>query len=418
MKGKNSSLEFNEISKTVNGFLGKSVSEETMSEWIEDIYQNGMTTQQSADYTKVIIDTGERLDFSSLSRPVVDKHSTGGVGDKVSLILGPLLAAYGFHVPMIVGRSLGHTGGTLDKLCSIPGYKPYLSLDNFKKNVKSIGVSIMGQTDDICPGDRVIYALRDKLDRIDSYPLICGSIMSKKIAEGIQGLVLDIKTGNGAFMQTQKMAQELGALLSDIGRRNGVSVKVVISDMSQPLGNFSGVGCEVHESILALRGEGPQDLMDLVFYLAKKSVEIFDENCSTDKLKSLIESGLAYEKFDRMISAHGGSLRNFSKMRYDIPKFRFTIKSSVSGYIKSYRTKEIGELLSSIGAGRMNNKDGIDNFAGLRVYKKIGDQVFAGEKVLEFSCSSEQKINNLSRMGLDLFKLSESSTGRQKLIYK
>ena len=414
---KRDTLSYNQLADIVNGYLDNSVSEKQMSDWIEDIYSNGMSIQESADYTRAIIKTGVKLNFNFLNKPILDKHSTGGVGDKVSIILGPLLAAYGYHVPMIAGKSLGHTGGTLDKLCSIPGYDPYLSIEKFKSNVKDIGVSMMGQTDEICPGDKKIYALRDKINMIDSNPLICGSIMSKKIAEGIDGLVLDIKTGNGAFMHTEEMAIKLGCLLKEIGERNGLSVKVVVTDMNQPLGEYAGVGCEISESILALKGNGSKDLMEVVFFLAREAIEIFDEDVSLEKLKNLIDSGLAYEKFEKMVQAHGGSLKKFNHMNYQNPKFKYTIKSKYDGYIKSFETKKIGELLSSIGSGRLNNPDGIDNYSGLRVYKKISDKTSIGDPVLEFYCSSQKKINNLKQCNINLFEVSKNGCNKQKLIY-
>ena len=408
---------YSNLSDIVSGYLNKKISEDKMITWITEIYENGMSIKESADYTRAIIETGTKLNFRSINKPIVDKHSTGGVGDKVSLILGPLLAAYGYHVPMIVGRSLGHTGGTLDKLCSIPGYEPYLPLAKFKSNVKDIGISIMGQTDDICPGDKKIYALRDKINMIDSYPLICGSIMSKKIAEGIKGLVLDIKTGNGAFMYTEDMAKELGTLLKEIGELNGLTVKVAITDMNQPLGNYSGIASEISESIDALKGNGPNDLMEIVFYLAEQAIGIFNESVTREKLSMIIDSGLAYEKFEEMVKAHGGSLRKFDSMNYQSPKFRHIIKSPSNGYIKSFETKKIGEILSMIGGGRLNNSDGIDNYSGLRAYKKISESVSTGETILEFYCSSEKKINNLREHCDHLFSVSENRCGKPRLVY-
>ena len=410
-------FSYDDLSNMVNGYLNNKISEDAMASWIEGIYTDGMTIQESANYTKAIIETGTRLDFKSLNKPIVDKHSTGGVGDKVSLILGPLLAAFGYHVPMIVGRSLGHTGGTLDKLCSIPGYDPYLDIGKFKSNVENIGISIMGQTDEICPGDKKIYALRDRIDMIDSYPLICGSIMSKKIAEGIEGLVLDIKTGNGAFMYKESMARELGKLLKEIGELNNLSVRVAITDMSQPLGDYSGVACEIIESIDALKGNGPSDLMEVVFYLAEQAIGIFDDSADRSKLNMLISSGLAYEKFERMVEAHGGSLKRFYEKKYHSPKFRHVIKSDFEGYIESFETRRIGELLSMIGGGRLNNPDGIDNYSGLRVYKKISDNILMGEPVLEFYCSSQKKINNLVEHCDSLFRVSKERCQKPCLIY-
>tara|TARA_B100000700_G_C14946292_1_gene809354 strand:+ start:120 stop:1385 length:1266 start_codon:yes stop_codon:yes gene_type:complete len=411
------SFSYENLFKIVNGYLDEEISENKMSNWIKEIYENGMSVQESADYTKAIINTGTKINFNSINDPIVDKHSTGGVGDKVSLILGPLLAAYGYYVPMIVGRSLGHTGGTLDKLCSIPGYQPYLSIEKFKSTVRDVGISIMGQTNDICPGDKKIYALRDRINMIDSYPLICGSIMSKKIAEGIQGLVLDIKTGNGAFMYEKDMAENLGTLLKKIGEFNNVSVKVAITDMNQPLGNYSGISCEILESIEALKGNGPDDLMELVFYLAIEAIEIFDKNANKKKLYKLIDGGYAYEKFEKMINAHGGCLDKFHSMDYQNSEFRYIVKSDCDGYINSFQTRKIGELLSMIGGGRLNNPDGIDNHAGLRVYKKISDYVSSGEPLIEFYCSSEKKINNLMDNCENLIKISKDRCDKPCLVY-
>ena len=412
-----STISYGQFEGIVSGYLDESISDKEMSDWINIIFERGMSNQESADYTKAIINSGSTIDFRHLDYPIVDKHSTGGVGDKVSLILGPLLAAYGYHVPMIVGRSLGHTGGTLDKLCSIPGYKPYLDIDTFKKNVETVGISIMGQTEEICPADRKIYALRDRINKIASYPLICGSIMSKKIAEGIQGLVLDIKTGNGAFMHSHKMAQDLGALLSDIGKKNGLKMSVAVTDMNQPLGKFSGVGCEVLESIDCLKGRGDKNLMDIVYYLASKLIIMFEDQVEEKQLRDIIGSGKAYEVFVRMVESHGGSMINFEKNNFDKPKYLHSIKSDYDGYVKSYETKKIGELLSSIGAGTLNNKDGIDNYAGLCIHKSISDKVSKGERVMDFYCSSEKKINNLMQDSCSLFKVSESVTEPPKLIY-
>ena len=410
-------FSYKELHEIVSGYSNNNISDDEMSDWIGIIFERGMSENESANYTKAVINSGARLDFSSLDSPVVDKHSTGGVGDKVSIVLGPLLAAYGYHVPMIVGRSLGHTGGTLDKLCSIPGYKPHLDIDSFKNNVKNIGISIMGQTEDICPADKKIYALRDRINRIASNPLICGSIMSKKIAEGIKGLVLDIKTGNGAFMYKHEMALELGNLLSSIGERNGLKVKVAITDMNQPLGESSGIACEIIEGMEALKGNGPQDLMNIVYYLAEELISMFEDNVDKNKLHQIIESGGAYQKFVDMVEAHGGSILKFNQMNYSNPKYKTIMRSNLDGYVKSFKTKRIGEILSSLGLGTHKNTDEIDNFSGLRVYKKISEKVSKGEPILEFYCSSMEKINNLEVLTDKLFNISIDRCKAPQLIY-
>tara|TARA_Y100001934_G_scaffold187355_1_gene221046 strand:- start:2427 stop:3383 length:957 start_codon:yes stop_codon:yes gene_type:complete len=318
---------------------------------------------------------------------------------------------------MIVGTSLGHTGGTLDKLCSIPGYQPYLPIEKFKKNVESVGVSIMGQTTEICPGDKKIYELRDRMNMIDSYPLICGSIMSKKIAEGIQGLILDIKTGNGAFMHTVEMATKLGTLLKNIGELNGLRMSVAITDMNQPLGKYSGVGCEILESIECLKGRGDDDVMRVVSHLASELIMMFEGSVQIQKLNELIKSGKAYDVFVKMIEAHGGSLKAFENKKYNEPPFRYSVKSNSDGYIQSFQTRRIGEILSQIGAGTLNNSDGIDDYAGLTVYKKISDSVSKGESIMDFYCSSNKKINNLSLVVNDLYQVSQEKYSEPTLIY-
>jgi len=411
------SYSYNDFSRIVGGYLSNSVSESDMESWIKLIFKRGMSIKESASYTKSIIDTGVQITFPKLDAPIVDKHSTGGVGDKVSLVLGPLLSAYGYYVPMIVGTSLGHTGGTLDKLCSIPGYQPYLSIEKFKKNVETVGISIMGQTNEICPGDKKIYELRDRINMIDSYPLICGSIMSKKIAEGIQGLVLDIKTGNGAFMHEIEMATKLGALLKNIGELNGLKMSVAITDMNQPLGKHSGVGCEILESIECLKGRGDEDTMRVVFHLASELIMMFEGSVQTKKLYDLIDSGKAYDIFIKMVEAHGGSLKAFEDKKYSEPQYRYSIKSDLDGYIQSFETRRIGEVLSQIGAGTLNNSDGIDSHAGLTVYKKISQKVSRGEPVMDFYCSSERKINNLQSITDNFFQVSDEKCSEPVLIY-
>ena len=230
------------------------------------------------------INSGEKLDFNYLDGYIIDKHSTGGVGDKVSMILGPILAACGCYVPMIVGRFLGHTGGTLDKLESLPGYDGLLSKERFKKIVKNVGISIIGQTDEICPADRKIYSLRGKTDTVASFPLICGSIMSKKIAEGIQGLVLDIKIGNGAFIKNENEAKKLGELLSLIGKKFDINVNYLHSDMSQPLGKYAGLSCEISECVDALNNQGAKDLMEIVFKLGEIAITMANQKNPIEKI--------------------------------------------------------------------------------------------------------------------------------------
>ena len=269
-KQNQSSLSYKDIDFIVSSYSNNRIDDELMTDFLIAVKENGMNMEETISLTKAMIRSGEKIDFSHISSYVADKHSTGGVGDKVSLVLGPLMASLGVTIPMLAGRSLGHTGGTIDKLETIPGFKTNLSLQQFKQYSEKTGICIMSQTDSICPADKKIYALRDVTDTIDSIPLICGSIMSKKIAEGISGLVLDIKIGNGAFMSSLRDGKRLASALIDVGKALGVSTEVIFSNMDQPLGKTAGMWCEINESINALNGLGDEDLMDVVYKLGSK----------------------------------------------------------------------------------------------------------------------------------------------------
>ena len=284
-----------EMASFINAYVDEKIHDDEMTPFLKAVHAHGMTDEETIILTDIMLNSGDRLAFSNMDAYVADKHSTGGVGDKVSMVLGPIMAAAGLAIPMLTGRSLGHTGGTTDKLETIPGFQTSLTLDQFKANVETHGICIMGQTESICPADRKMYALRDVTDTIDSIPLICGSIMSKKIAEGIQGLVLDIKTGNGAFMKTIDQARSLGQILQKVGEAFHVKTDVVYSSMNQPLGRTAGLWCEMDESIAALKGDGAKDLMDVVFELGNKLLVqagiIRGETAAVSMQENLIQSG-------------------------------------------------------------------------------------------------------------------------------
>ena len=363
-----------EINFIVQSYLNDHIDEQNMTLWLKEIYEYGMNIDETVLYTDSIINSGKKVEFDSLDGYVIDKHSTGGVGDKVSLILGPVLVACGCFVPMVVGRHLGHTGGTLDKLESIPGYNGLINLDKFKKIVKKVGISIIGQTNEICPADRKIYSLRDKTNTIASLPLICGSIMSKKISEGIHGLVLDIKYGNGAFLETKKDGQRLGKLLSLIGKKFNIDVKYLGTNMNQPLGNFSGLNCEVIESIDCLKGRGPDDLMDVVFELGRIACSLARIDNSKQKMIDVINNGKAYEIFEKMVYEHGGNINRINCDYTDC----IDIKTNESGNIEFIDTKKIGDAVNYI-----NKLKGTrDNSSGAEFLKKNNDKVSKGDVVL------------------------------------
>lgn len=383
-----------QISFIVNSYLRNKISDNEMTTWLKAVYENGMNINETVFYTNSIIQSGQRIVFDNIDGFIIDKHSTGGVGDKVSLILGPILAACGCYVPMIVGRHLGHTGGTLDKLESIPGYDGLISSKRFKQIVKDVGISIIGQTDEICPADRKIYMLRGKTDTVASFPLICGSIMGKKIAEGIQGLVLDIKIGNGAFIKDAKEANKLGQLLATIGSNFNVEVNYINSDMNQPLGKYSGLLCEIIESMEALQGRGDDDLMKVVFTLGELALNMANQNFPNDKMKKVISDGSAFEIFKKMVRSHGGNL-NKVKLSYKNYIDIFSDKDC----ILSYNTKKLGDAINFI---TILNGD-IDNNAGMQFYKKNGDYLKKGDKICRVFGDELKNIEVASAMISPLF---------------
>lgn len=402
-----------DIQLIVNSFVDGSVPNYQIAAWLMAVYLNGMTNLETAFYTQSLTNSGKKIKFNNLNGPIVDKHSTGGVGDKVSLILGPILAACNCYVPMIVGRGLGHTGGTLDKLESISNYNGFLSVDKFKNIVKDIGVSIIGQTNEICPADKKIYALRDLTATIESNPLICGSILSKKIAEGINYLVMDIKVGNGAFMKNIDQAKTLGEYLKNVGEQSNLKINYSVTDMNQPLGNYSGLMCEVVESINTLKGDGPQDLKEVTFHLAEKCLLLSGIENARQKIIEVINNGSAYEKFEKMIFAHGGKIKSISLN----PSSNKIIKSSEEGYLNITDTKRIGMAIIELGAGRKKIEDTIDSQAGIRFFKKHGDMVKKNEPIFEVFSSDKDKIKVAHKMINQSIQIINQLPNQYKLIY-
>ena len=403
-------LTDNELEFVIRSYIDNTINDNTMANFLRSVHQKGMSKDETVTLTRIMIESGETINFQNLNSYVGDKHSTGGVGDKVSIILGPILAALGIAVPMLAGRSLGHTGGTIDKLETIPGFKTDLSVENFKKNVERSGICIMSQTDTICPADKKIYALRDVTGTIDSIPLICGSIMSKKISEGINGLVLDIKIGNGAFMPTLEEGKKLGSLLKYVGMQFGVSTKLVYSNMNQPLGQTAGMWCEIDESIKALQGEGAKDLMKVVFELGSRL--IVDAGLSDTHLEAVnmqqrsISNGKAFKKFEEMVFNQSGQI----KKRDDLnkPLFSKEVICQKDGFLKSFNTTALGWAAVELGCGRNNKKDILDNSAGIEFNVKVGDPIKKGELVMRCFNSNEKKILSAHSQLTNTFEISEN----------
>ena len=413
-------LTDNELEFVIKSYVDNAIDDSSMGKFLKSIHLKGMEIDEIVSLTKIMIDSGETIDFSNLESYVADKHSTGGVGDKVSIILGPVLAALGIAVPMLAGRSLGHTGGTIDKLETIPGFRTDLSIADFKKNVERSGLCIMSQTNTICPADKKIYALRDVTGTIDSNPLICGSIMSKKIAEGIDGLVLDIKIGNGAFMRTLAKGKQLGNLLKYVGEKFNVTTNVVYSNMDQPLGKTAGMWCEINESIQALKGNGAIDLMDVVFELGNKL--IIDSGLTDTRSKATemqiqcIDSGNAYDKFEEMVFNQGGYIGKTSELNE--PLFSKKVLSEKNGFIKSFDTTALGWAAVQMGCGRINKNDNLDNTAGIAFNVKVGDQVNKGDSIMQCFGSDENKLDQAYSQLKETFQIAEEKVESQAMIFR
>ena len=418
-KQNQSILSSKEIDFLVSSYSNNQITDEIMTEFLKAVKDNGMNMDETISLTKTMIDSGEKMDFSHLNSYVADKHSTGGVGDKVSLILGPLMASLGITIPMIAGRSLGHTGGTIDKLETIPGFKTDLSIQEFKNCIEKIGLCIMSQTDSICPADKKMYALRDVTNTIDSMPLICGSIMSKKIAEGIRGLVLDIKIGNGAFMKNLKDGKDLASKLMKVGGAFNVSTDVIFSNMDQPLGRTAGMWCEVNESINAMNGESAEDLMNVVYNLGTKMLLQAKIVKSATEARQIqienIRNGKALKKFQQMVKNQSGQIDLGPKINN--PSYSHEVVSEHDGYVSSFDTTAIGWALVELGCGRKKSGDVLDNSSGIEFYAKVGEKIEKGEAIFRCFGSRKSKLKNAVNLIENTFCISDEKVKKPEPIY-
>ena len=395
-------LEHAEIEWFVSGYLSGDVADYQMSAFLMAIYFSGMSTEESASLTEVMLRSGRVLDLSSLPGPKIDKHSTGGVGDKVSLVLAPAVAACGITVPMISGRGLGHTGGTLDKLESIPGFRTALSMEESLRILAETGLVMIGQTEEVAPADRRMYALRDVTATIESFPLIASSIMSKKLAEGIDGLVLDVKEGNGAFMQTHERAVALARLLVGVGESAGKRTLAFITGMDQPLGLSVGNWLEVVEALECLRGRNVPDLMEVVRVLGGAMVFLGGRASSIEEgmrlCLSALWSGKAYETFLRVVERQGGDVRILERTAaVRGARIQREVVSRSEGTVASWDTRAIGEIVIALGAGRLRISDAVDPQAGIVFRKKIGDRVERGEPLAVVHTNRAARADELCR---------------------
>lgn len=377
-------LTRDEIEFVIRGYTSGDVPDYQVAALLMAVFFKGMTFDETTYLMNAMMNSGSVMDLSGIKKPRIDKHSTGGVGDKVSLILAPLVASCGVCVPMISGRGLGHTGGTLDKLESIPGFYTQLSSKRITKQLQRIGVVMIGQTREIAPADKLLYALRDVTATVDSIPLIAASIMSKKLAEDLDGLILDVKYGAGAFMRDHPSAGKLARTIVQIGKRAKIKVAAVLTDMNNPLGNYIGNSLEVMEAIEALKGNGPQDLMEVTYTLGAAMLKLGRIRGGRQLLEHKIASGAALDVFKKIICAQGGdALVCEDYSRLPIAKKRASMRSHAAGFIQAIDTYCLGMLLVELGGGRMRKEDTIDPSCGFRVFKKTGDRVKHGEPLIE-----------------------------------
>jgi pyrimidine-nucleoside phosphorylase/thymidine phosphorylase len=365
---------------TLEAFLGAYVRGEVpdyqVAAWLMAVVWRGMTPQETADLTAVMAASGDVLDLADLPH-TVDKHSTGGVGDKTTLVLAPLLAELGGTVAKMSGRGLGHTGGTVDKLEAIPGFRSTLDERAFLEQVRAVGVAVTGQSKDLAPADGLLYALRDATGTVASLPLIASSIMSKKLAGGARSLVLDVKVGSGAFMKTEADARALAVAMVDIGRRAGRNVRAVLSSMAEPLGRAVGNALEVREAIAVLRGGGPADLRTLVVALAAEVLEATGLPHDAASVGAALDDGRAYARFERWVAAQGGDVGALDRL--EVAPGEAAWRAPAGGVVAAYDAEAIGRAVQRLGGGRARKSDVLDLGVGLTLHAKVGDAVRAGE---------------------------------------
>lgn len=412
-------LNKKEIEFFINGYTKGEVTDYQAAALIMAIYINGMTSEETTNLTIAMAESGDVLDLSRFGKNVVDKHSTGGVGDKVSIVLLPIIASLGIPVAKMSGRGLGHTGGTADKLESIPGYQTNINMDKFIKNVENIGISMITQTMDLAPADKKIYALRDTISCVESIPLIASSIMSKKIASGANKLVLDVTVGNGAFMKNEEQATILSKAMIEIGKLAGIEIVCVLTDMNEPLGNAVGNTLEIKEAVNALKGDMPDDLKEVVLECGSYMIKLagLGNNIEENKNKMIenISNGEAYKKFLEMVSNQEGDISYIEDIeKLEKAKIIIPVQSKQEGTIKEINAEEVGKLACKMGAGRIRKEDIIDKAVGIVLNKKVGDRVKKGEILGYIHINKEEMVEEVEEQLIDIIKISEKMLPTEK----
>ena len=414
-------LSGEEIAEFLDRYTRGDIPDYQVSALLMAIFYKGLNERELAVWTESMLRSGLVIDLSHLQGAKVDKHSTGGVGDKISLCLAPLVAACGIYVPMISGRGLGHTGGTLDKLESIPGFRTDVDLNTYQQVLAEAGLVLAGQTREICPADKKLYSLRDVTATVDSIPLIASSIMSKKLAEGIDALVLDVKVGSGAFMRTVEMARELASTMVGIGREMGKQVRAVLTDMNQPLGRAVGNALEAQEAIDILRGQGPDDVRIITVELGAQMLLLGGAADTLaggrDRIEDAIADGSGLERLRQVVRLQGGDPRAVddparlprASKQYDLP-------AGMGGIITAMDTEAVGLAAIDVGAGRLTIEDVIDPAAGIIIHRKIGDAVNSGDRLATIYYNDEARLEASVRRLTSAYRLGSESPAARPLI--
>lgn len=410
-----------EIEFLVEGYTNGDIPDYQMSAFLMAVYFSGMSDRELSPLTESMLRSGDTVDLSAIPGVKVDKHSTGGVGDKTSLIVAPLAAAAGVVVPMMSGRALGHTGGTLDKLESIPGFRTDLTTEEFQKQLAELGLAFIGQTDRLAPADRKLYALRDVTGTVESIPLISSSIMSKKLAEGIDSLVLDVKVGTGAFMKKQVDARRLAQAMVGIGRRMDKKIQALITDMNQPLGYAVGNALEIMEASQTLQNAGPADLTKLSLELAARMIHLGKKAATLDEARRTAEKhlvdGSGYRKLKEVVAAQGGNPQALDKFEL-LPNATGMreVASPRAGYVSMIDAEDIGIASNMIGAGRSKKEDAIDPAVGIILEVKVGEKVDAGSVLCRLYYTKEDNVEEAAELVEDAFRVSGQKPDERELI--
>ena len=416
-------LKKEEIEYFVNGYVSGEVADYQAAALVMAIFLNGMTKQETTNLTLSMANSGEILDLTKLNKTIVDKHSTGGVGDKVSICLLPLVASLGVPVAKMSGRGLGFTGGTVDKLESIPGYKTNIDIHSFVKNVENIGISMISQTMNLAPADKKLYALRDSISCVESIPLIASSIMSKKIASGADKIVLDVTVGKGAFMKTLNKAEILANEMIEIGKLANRQTVCILTNMEEPLGHAVGNNLEVMEAIKFLKGDMPEDLKDVVFELGAYMIKLAGVNDNLQENKKMmldnIKNGKAFEKFKELVKNQSGDITYLDNVeKFDKAKFIEPIIAKREGYIQEINAEDIGKVACGLGAGRIKKEDNIDYSVGIVLNKKVSDFVLKGDVLGFVYANNIDKLEFAKRELEDIIKISDKKIDKLPVIFE